>query len=535
MNLVDIVKAIAAGTTTTERPPLLPLREGVWYKTRKGEFARHTSDLGTDKGEGGRARRKFFYYKKQGGRNDAYDWWWVYPDTGLRSGAGATNEHDIVAYADDQEPTTADLSSALPLKEGVAYRARNGGKVVPMSSEPDSDGDVQCRYTRPDGTTDHTFWRARDGKTRNGGTYDDPDRDIVGLWAEPAAAASQPKAPITPDAAPLLASLLHLNRQTVEAAAAAAAQIALEQHKAGLRTQLVTEIAKALEQPIQQLVAEKAASQVTVRELVIKDRAETRAVASPHPSLAEAVEISRAINNIWLCGPAGSGKTTLAHQLADALGLAYSFISCTAGMSEAKLLGRMNVQGTYLPAEFVRIYEEGGVFLWDEFDAADPNVVLCANAAMANGHLSVPDRVDRPVATRHPNTILIVATNTWGRGSTSEYTARETLDAATRDRFVLSKIAVDYAPSIEWQFLGGYDPITGPVWRCPEFRMSLPNILARIRANIEKHHLRRVLSTRAFAQGAALRAIGWDDRRIVERYFLDWTEQERSKALEGVS
>lgn len=281
-------------------------------------------------------------------------------------------------------------------------------------------------------------------------------------------------------------------------------------------------------------VGEHLAALNVTKNLTITKGTTVTTIQGAHPALEEAVEIASAINNIWLCGPAGSGKTTLAKQMAEAMDRPFGFISCTVGMSEAKILGRMNVHGTYLCAEFVRIYETGGIFLFDEFDAADPNVVLAVNSAMANGYLSVPDRVDAPVAVRHARTILVMATNTWGRGSSSEYTARESLDAATRDRFVLSKIGVDYSSAIEFQFLGTYLPKPVKSWSCPKLKHKLQHYLIEIRANIDKHHLRRILSTRVFAQAAALRGIGWTDERIIERYFLDWTDQERTKALEGL-
>ncbi len=41
-------------------------------------------------------------------------------------------------------------------------------------------------------------------------------------------------------------------------------------------------------------------------------------------------------------GPDGAGKTTLSEQCAKALDLPFGHVSCSLGMSEAQLLGRMN-------------------------------------------------------------------------------------------------------------------------------------------------------------------------------------------------
>ena len=51
---------------------------------------------------------------------------------------------------------------------------------------------------------------------------------------------------------------------------------------------------------------------------------------------------------------------------------------------------------------FIRIYRNGGVFLFDEVDAADGNVMVCVNAALANGMLCNP--VTGEVIERHADT-----------------------------------------------------------------------------------------------------------------------------------
>ena len=104
--------------------------------------------------------------------------------------------------------------------------------------------------------------------------------------------------------------------------------------------------------------------------------------------------LSEGHRNLLMVGPAGSGKTTLAKDVAEALGLDFGFISLSAGVTETHLFGRMLPQadGTwgYVESVFVRIYRNGGVFLLDELDAADANVMVSINAALANGVLCNP-------------------------------------------------------------------------------------------------------------------------------------------------
>ena len=67
-----------------------------------------------------------------------------------------------------------------------------------------------------------------------------------------------------------------------------------------------------------------------------------------HEQFAPALRAAKIHGNVLLVGPAGTGKTTIAEHIAEALEKPYGAISCTAGMSEGHLLGRMNAQGEYI-------------------------------------------------------------------------------------------------------------------------------------------------------------------------------------------
>lgn len=147
---------------------------------------------------------------------------------------------------------------------------------------------------------------------------------------------------------------------------------------------------------------------------------------------------------VLLVGPVGCGKTHIGRQVSESLGLSFGFISLTQGISEGKLVGFVDANGKYHEPLFVSTYRNGGVFLFDEFDAADPNVLLIVNAALANGHLVLPTG---EIVERHKNFRAIAAANTGGKGATRDHSGRSSLDRATLDRFV--RIDVGYSSAVE--------------------------------------------------------------------------------------
>lgn len=146
---------------------------------------------------------------------------------------------------------------------------------------------------------------------------------------------------------------------------------------------------------------------------------------------------------VYLSGPAGSGKNVICKQVAEALGLDFYFTNAVT--QEYKLTGFTDANGTFHESQFYKAFTKGGVFMLDEMDASIPEVLIILNAAIANRYFDFPAPIGKVDA--NPNFRVIAAGNTTGHGADTSYVGRNTLDAASLDRFAM--IEIDYDERIE--------------------------------------------------------------------------------------
>jgi energy-coupling factor transporter ATP-binding protein EcfA2 len=139
---------------------------------------------------------------------------------------------------------------------------------------------------------------------------------------------------------------------------------------------------------------------------------------------------------VLLLGSAGTGKTTIAMQLAEDLSLPFYTMSMTKQTAVSALIGFISINGTYIPSQLRTAFETGGIFLLDELDAADVNVLLTLNT-IENGFLAFPDKIVRA----HPDFHLIATANPINEHSS--YTGRSKLDFSTTDRYHKVELARD--------------------------------------------------------------------------------------------
>ncbi len=190
--------------------------------------------------------------------------------------------------------------------------------------------------------------------------------------------------------------------------------------------------------------------------------------------------------NIWLAGPAGTGKTTAAMKVAGSLGL--QFRSMGTLSDPTQLVGYLSpVTGQYVSTPFREVFENGGIILLDEIDGSDPNALLVANQALANSWYNFPDKLVK----RHKDCLVIAAANTWGLGATNDYVGRLKLDAAFLDRFI----------SCEWPIDEKLETAT-----CPNSEWVA--MVQKHRATVKRLGIKVLITPRASYYGAALLAAG---------------------------
>ena len=225
--------------------------------------------------------------------------------------------------------------------------------------------------------------------------------------------------------------------------------------------------------------------------------------------------------NVLIVGPAGCGKTHLVEQVAKALNRRFGMLSGSAGASESQIMGWLlpsdGGRFEYHPSEFIELYEGGNsIFLFDEYDAFDANMLLCANAALANGHITVPQRIGNQRVKRGENVGIIATANTYGTGADPIYSGRNQLDGATLDRFIVVEMTYDAELEKDIAKAGGLN--AGQIER-----------FHTLRDKVEKAGLLRVISTRALRKVISNMRCGMDFGMALQDLTTGWSADEKQR------
>ena len=173
--------------------------------------------------------------------------------------------------------------------------------------------------------------------------------------------------------------------------------------------------------------------------------------------------------NVFISGPAGSGKTFGALEAAKDLGRT-AFVMMPVS-DKFELLGYVDASGTY---QKTTAYEysttKSAILIIDEIDRSYPKALTAINSLLANDFAVFPGvgRVDID-----PTNQVICTANTWGVGVDAEYVGSSKLDAATTNRFQ-SRITWDYDPALESHLaISKHGGTTKTVELCQKIRSNL--------------------------------------------------------------
>lgn len=168
------------------------------------------------------------------------------------------------------------------------------------------------------------------------------------------------------------------------------------------------------------------------------------------PNFENILHLVAAHENVYLYGPAGSGKNTIAEQIAEALGVEFYYQNTL--VTKFDVSGYKNAQGEFEETPFYKAWKNGGLFFADELDNSTAEAIIALNAALANGYYTFPNSGEK--VAKHPDFYCIAAGNTNGQGATEEYCGRYQMDESSRDRFAF--IEIDYNAKVEESICGGH-------------------------------------------------------------------------------
>ena len=234
--------------------------------------------------------------------------------------------------------------------------------------------------------------------------------------------------------------------------------------------------------------------------VVIRGAVTKKITAPTHYVFPRLVNMLAAGEDVYCFGPAGTGKTELGKQLAEAIDLNFYFTSKIS--AEHHFQGFVDGGGTYHETPFFKAFTRGGLFLFDEMDASNPNVLTRLNAALANRRCDFPHGIFEA----HKDFVCLGAGNTALGGASREYNARQQQDSALVDRFLF--VPVGYDEKLERNLAATYSTGKAAAERVQAVRAAVKRLKIRhtvsMRATLKLAKLLAIGETRADAEEAAL-------------------------------
>lgn len=177
----------------------------------------------------------------------------------------------------------------------------------------------------------------------------------------------------------------------------------------------------------------------------IKVLEEVKPIGTAHFMVPKVCALVNLKMNVYLYGASGAGKSHAAEQVAGLLNLDFYSLSLCSQTTKTELIGYTGPNGNYIETDFYKAFKNGGLFLLDEVDNGNPNILTLMNSAISNGFCSFPCGQVRA----HSDFRLIAGANTIGNGGTIQFVGRNPLDGATKARFKFVEFPIDEALELE--------------------------------------------------------------------------------------
>lgn len=230
--------------------------------------------------------------------------------------------------------------------------------------------------------------------------------------------------------------------------------------------------------------------------------------------------------NIWLFGPAGTGKSTFAEQMAARTGRPFYLIACDDTTEAPELVGMTT------PHDGSTRWQDGvltaairvpnAVVLIDEPSVARPGALMVLQSVLASRLLSIKETGEMVHVADGVHFICADNTNGTGGGNAAGYEGTRRLNRATLDRFS-AFVGIDYmAPDVEARVLTARSGCT------PELAKLLVECAGLTRAAKVTH----ALGLRRLIAWAELLTDGIAPRRAFEYAILNSATKDDREPLE---
>lgn len=160
-----------------------------------------------------------------------------------------------------------------------------------------------------------------------------------------------------------------------------------------------------------------------------------------HKDVAIIAELLPVHRNVYIHGGAGAGKTHMAHQIAELLGLPCEVFQLGKLSPESGIKGFIDGNGNKQEQRFIAAFQKPCVIFTDEFDRWPSHLTTLMNSALANGYIDA--RGHETHITRHDQCYILAAGNTTMRGRDEYFPEAIAQEFSTIDRFFFYHVSYD--------------------------------------------------------------------------------------------